>query len=64
MSREHELGYSIYQLARVLQYLYKSLPLDDNRVNAIDLILVAQGAVRSEYMLLETVRVYKETHRG
>ena len=61
MSREHELNYAAFQLGRVLQYLYKS-ELTTARVDATDLIILAQAAVNAEYMLLESVRIFNAIH--
>ncbi len=61
MSREHELNYAAHQLGRTYEYLRKTI-FDDSRSDASDIIVIAQAAVNAEYNLLESVRVYKETH--
>jgi hypothetical protein len=63
MRPEHHLSYAIYQLTRVQNYLLKR-NVSRADVNAIDLIGIAQNAVRAEFELHRAVRVYKETKSG
>lgn len=57
MNRVHELNRAAFQLGRVYQYLIKAGAAD-----AAMLVIMAQAAVDSEYKLLETIRIFTETH--
>jgi hypothetical protein len=57
MDRVHELNRAAFQLGRVYQYLTKA-----GAEEAAVLVIMAQSAVDSEYRLLESIRIFKETH--
>ena len=61
MDRIHELNRAVFQLGRVLQYLYKS-ELNTARVDATDLIVISKAAVSAEYNLRNAVRIFTEKH--